>query len=108
MTKKNTTSDYTSGTQVQDNTIAIKLMQQTLDYMSRGIDEIKNGIEHLRDEFKEGYVSKEELTILRTEIDSLRKKIKRFDNLTNYGLKTIIGFIIIGLLTLLVNSGIKQ
>ena len=98
MLKKNHTSDYTSDTQERDNSTSIKLLEQKLEFMQQTLNEIKDSIANFMTEVKDGFVTKE-------EFNSLKKDVRDLQDIKAWGVKIVIGGVIIGLLALL---GIRQ
>lgn len=79
--------------QVEDNTTSIKLIQQSITYMTQGIDGIRSDVRELKETLNDAYVKKE-------EYNSLAEKVKSLEDLKNWALRIVIGAIIISLLSL--------
>lgn len=97
MSKKNESQEYTLITQDQENATSIKLLQQSFDYMKVALDDIKKSIGELRDEVKNGFVTKEEFFSLKTEV-------KELQDLKGWGLRIVVGGVIMALLALVLSQ----
>lgn len=92
--KKNTTTRYTLDTQDQENATSIKLLEQGFEYMKSALDDIKESITLLTHKLENGFVTKEEFS-------SLDKRVAGLEDLKNWGMRLVIGSVIMGLLALL-------
>lgn len=88
MSKKNTTTTYISDEallegRVNDNGLAIRLMQTEFEHMKEGIDEIKTTVKEgfakvddsfreLKEEIKDGYATNEQLSGVKDDIADLQ------------------------------------
>lgn len=79
--------------QVEDNTTSIALLGKDISYMKTGIDSIINSVKSLREDVSNGFAKKE-------EIESLKTRISTLENLKDWGIKIVVGAIIISLLSL--------
>jgi hypothetical protein len=94
MSKKNDTPQYVPNTQEEQNSVSIKLLSQSFEYMKTALDDIKKSIVELQHEVKNGFVSKEEFM-------NLKKEVQELQDLKGWALRVIIGSVIMGLLALL-------
>ena len=94
MPKKNSQAKYIPDTQEEQNSVSIKLLSQSFEYMKTALDDIKTSIEDLKHEVKNGFVSKDEFMHLKLEVQELQ-------DLKAWALRIIMGSIIMGLLALL-------
>jgi len=78
--------------QTEQNSTAIKLIQQDMGYMKSGIDDIKSDIKDLKDAIEDGYTRKD-------EHQALENRVKSIENMKEWGIKIVIGSIILSLLT---------
>lgn len=86
--------------QIEKHSTSIALLQQGMDYMTNGIDDIKVSINSLRIDVSNGFAKKEEITSLRLEILELKDKQEKLENLKDWAIKLVVGAIIVALLSL--------
>lgn len=86
--------EYTPNTQDQENATSIKLLEQGFEYMKSALDDIKESITSLTAKLENGFVTKE-------EFKTLDKRVSGLEDLKSWGLKIVVGSIIMGLLALL-------
>ena len=79
---------------ITSNTTSIKLLSQGIEYMTKGMDELKESFKEFREEIKDGFVTKQEFENLKEDVGDL-KRIKEWT------IKIIVGSVILGLLALL-------
>ncbi len=92
--KKKMQEQYTPNTQDQENATSIKLLEQGFEYMKSALDDIKTSITLLTTKLENGFVTKEEFNVLKGEVNDLK-------DLKAWGVKLVVGSIIMGLLALL-------
>lgn len=98
MIKKKKMQEYTPDTQERENSTSIKLLEQKLEFMQETLNGIKKSIDNFMIEVKDGFVTKEEFS-------ALKKDVRDLQDIKSWGVKIVVGGVIIGLLALL---GIKR
>ena len=85
MTKKNDDQNYAQNTHLQQtvdsHTVSIATITQSLEYMSKDVVEIKDGVKGIIDKIENGVVKKDEFEIFKQRISEDIKEIK--DELKN-------------------------
>lgn len=80
--------------QTEMNTTSISLIQKDIQYMSKGIDEIKTSMKDLKDGLMQGFVTIEQFKNLQQEVWDLQ-------NLKDWAMKIIFGAIILAVLAVI-------
>lgn len=96
MSKKNEHTNYTPVTQDEKEglVVSVELLKQDVSYLKVGIDEIREELRQMRQDFKDWYVSRDEYA-------SLVREVKDLKSLKDWAIKLVIGSVIIALLAII-------
>lgn len=94
-----------SSSQTQKNTQSIAVLSSEIGYMRSGIDDIKKGISDLRKDVADSYSKKGELAVVQAsfqkDLDELGRRMKAIESFKDWGVKIVLGAVIITLLALI-------
>lgn len=91
---------------VGSNETDIKLLGQKIDLtignITKAFDALTKGIDDLRHSIENGFVSKEQLEIIKTDVKNTNERVKAMEDIKAWASKIILGAVLVALLSLVI------